>query len=178
MVAEYTCIQGPDSISGRLLYRSRSGVGASGGFAFRSSVRVEGSLYRRWSLLRNLCLLETCNHLVELMLCVRVHTLISIRSRFSERKGRANDRGCFVIGLLGRVGFVLLVLLAQQVISVGVFAVVRLAAWLAGTFKQSLVSFGGCLSTRLENLFAEDFSGDGRQRGNSSLQVVSAKISS
>lgn len=112
------------------------------------------------------------------MLCVRVHILVSIRSRLSERKCRANDRGCFVIVLLGWVGLVLLVLLAQQVISVGVFAVVRLAAWLAGTFKQGLVSFGRGLSTSLKDFFGEDFSGDGRQRGNSSLQVVSARISS
>lgn len=121
--------------------------------------------------------METGNHLVELVLCVRVHVLISIGSRLSERKGRANDRGCFVIVLLGRVGLVLPVLLAQQMVSVGIFAVVCLATRLAGTFKQRLVGFGRCLSTSLENLFGEDFSGDGRQRGNSSLQVVPAKIS-
>lgn len=63
-------------------------------------------------------------------------------------------------------------------VSVGVFAVVRLAAWLADTFKKGLVSFGRGFSTSLENLFGEDFGGDGRQRGNSSLQVVSAITSS
>lgn len=77
--------------------------------------------------------------------------------------------------LLGRVGQVLLVLLAQQVVSVGIFAVVRLSARLTGTLKQRLVGFGGGVGTGLEDFFGEDFGGDGRQRGNSSLQVIPAR---
>lgn len=77
---------------------------------------------------------------------------------------------------LGWVGLVLLVFLAQQVIPVGVFAVICLATRFTGTFKHGLVSFGSGVGTSLEDLFGEDFGGDGRQRGNSSLQVISAKI--
>lgn len=59
-------------------------------------------------------------------------------------------------------------------VSVGVLTEEVLLANLALLLEASLVSFGGRSSPRLQDLLGEYFRRDGGQRGDTTLQVVSA----
>lgn len=65
-------------------------------------------------------------------------------------------------------------LLAQEVVLVGVLTVEGLPTGFAGSLEVGLVGLGGRGGAGLEDLLGEDIGGDGGQRCYSALEVVPA----
>jgi hypothetical protein len=68
------------------------------------------------------------------------------------------------------------VLLAVEVIIVGILAKVRLLANGARLFERGFCSRGSCCRLVRKDLLGEDLRGKGRQRGNAALQVVAMPV--
>ncbi len=68
----------------------------------------------------------------------------------------------------------LLVLLAEDMVLVGIFAIVCLVAGLARFFEVGFVGLGACGGSGLDDFFGENFSGNGGQGSDTTFEVVSA----
>jgi hypothetical protein len=122
-------------------------------------------------------LLEALNNVAEFLLGIGVHFTLAGRHRLAKGESRANDGCSLVVGScrssLSTAGFLCLMLLAQDVILKRILAVVCLLTDIAYTFEVSLVGFCTRDSPGLQDLFSEDIGGNGRQRSNSALEVIS-----
>jgi hypothetical protein len=118
------------------------------------------------------CVFETVHDVGKVPLGVGVggrgHGLAEAESRAQDG---ARDGGGVVEAGLCEVGPVLL---AVQVVVVGILAVVRLLAGGAGLFERGPGGGGGGRGLVGEDLFGEDLGGEGRQRGDAALEVVAA----
>lgn len=121
----------------------------------------------------NLGLLKTLDDLVELFVGIRVDVLLA-GDRLAQRESRANDRLGLLVVALGSGQLAELVLLARQMVLVGVFAVEGLLAGGAGLFEVGLVSFRCRSGSGLQDFVGKNFGRDGRQGSDAALEVVSA----
>lgn len=132
---------------------------------------------RDWLLGFQAGIFHTIYDLGELLLRLAIDAgRVGVCGRLSEGEGGAHDgarhRGGIVDAAPARPRHIALVLLAVQMVVVGIFTVVRLLADGTRRFKRRFRSSGrgGCLIR--EHLLSEDLGGQRRERSNATLEVV------